>query len=235
MQRVAHRSPSSEQIPKAAENFVNARFDLSGTGLTNDDVRGMLKPLMDEEQARRQKLGFTLLDIPKTLAAIDVKHVSTGAGLNIMGVSIRKQYRRRTRASRGRRIGEETLAPTEGEDDDIFFGAIDLPQSPLAYKARPLAGAWATAPYLHNGSVANLYEMLLPAKERKPTFFVGRKEYDPVKVGYDLQPLSGNGFWLDTTKTGNHNTGHEFSSSVYRQAGKRRNWATTDVTPSGTR
>ena len=34
------------------------------------------------------------------------------------------------------------------------------PPNPLAYKARPLEGIWATAPYLHNGSVPNLYELL---------------------------------------------------------------------------
>jgi hypothetical protein len=33
----------------------------------------------------------------------------------------------------------------------------------LAYKARPLDGIWATAPYLHNGSVPTLYDLLLPA------------------------------------------------------------------------
>lgn len=35
-----------------------------------------------------------------------------------------------------------------------------------AYKARPLNGIWATAPYLHNGSVPTLYDLLLP--KRRP-------------------------------------------------------------------
>ena len=196
---------------KAAENFVNRRFDLSGTGMTDEDLRGMLKPLMVEDQARRQKLGFPSLDVEKALAAIDVHKVSTGEGLNFMGVSIRAQYRDDARfraAERG-----EVYEPTEGADDDIFFGAIDLPQAPLVYKARPLAGIWATAPYLHNGAVPNLYQMLVPVKDRDKKFFVGRKEYDPVKVGFVLQPLSGDGFWLDTSIPGNSNQGHEFSSA----------------------
>lgn len=33
-----------------------------------------------------------------------------------------------------------------------------------AYKARPLNGIWATAPYLHNGSVPTLYDLLLRKK-----------------------------------------------------------------------
>ncbi|MGR8950163.1 MAG: c-type cytochrome, partial [Gammaproteobacteria bacterium] len=40
----------------------------------------------------------------------------------------------------------------------------------LAYKARPLNGIWATPPNLHNGSVANLYELMLPAESSSPTF-----------------------------------------------------------------
>ena len=49
----------------------------------------------------------------------------------------------------------------------------------LAYKARPLNGIWATAPFLHNGSVANLYELLLPADQRMKSFYLGSIEFDP--------------------------------------------------------
>src|SRR5690625_3270750 len=62
----------------------------------------------------------------------------------------------------------------------------------LSYKARPLNGIWATAPYLHNGSVPTLYDLLLPAKRpddpedgeyRPDEFMVGSREFDPIKVG----------------------------------------------------
>ncbi len=43
-------------------------------------------------------------------------------------------------------------------------------ESLLAYKGRPLNGIWATAPYLHNGSVPTLYDLLLPAKRLEPGF-----------------------------------------------------------------
>ncbi|TPW13479.1 MAG: lipoprotein, partial [Halothiobacillaceae bacterium] len=39
----------------------------------------------------------------------------------------------------------------------------NFPNNLNAYKARPLNGIWATAPYLHNGSVPNLYELFLPS------------------------------------------------------------------------
>lgn len=85
-------------------------------------------------------------------------------------------------------------------------------QGEMVYKARPLDGIWATPPYLHNGSVPNLYQMLLPATERDATFHLGTKEFDPVHVGYALGPISG-GFELDTSVPGNSNAGHEFRGS----------------------
>jgi hypothetical protein len=84
-------------------------------------------------------------------------------------------------------------------------------QAPLAYKARPLDGIWATPPYLHNGSVPNLYALLSPVDERPTKFYLGNREYDPVNVGYRYDKLEG-GFELDTRIRGNYNTGHEFNN-----------------------
>jgi hypothetical protein len=52
------------------------------------------------------------------------------------------------------------------------------------YRARPLNGVWATAPYLHNGSVPSLYWMLKPAAERPKQFCMGLRDFDPQQVGY---------------------------------------------------
>ncbi|MDH5231127.1 MAG: di-heme-cytochrome C peroxidase [Gammaproteobacteria bacterium] len=95
-------------------------------------------------------------------------------------------------------------------------------QAPKAYKARPLNGIWATGPFLHNGSVANLYEMLLPAGQRAATLYLGFQEFDPKKVGFISTPSDG----LENTKglskvivsgpearKGNFNSGHEFSDN----------------------
>ncbi|MDH5178712.1 MAG: di-heme-cytochrome C peroxidase [Gammaproteobacteria bacterium] len=83
-------------------------------------------------------------------------------------------------------------------------------ESLKAYKARPLNGIWATAPYLHNGSIPNLYELLLPPAERKKTFHIGSREFDPVNVGFVSEP--GRGFEFDTTKPGNSNAGHDYKN-----------------------
>ncbi len=82
---------------------------------------------------------------------------------------------------------------------------INPPLSNLAtYKARPLNGIWATAPFLHNGSVPNLYQLLLPDNQRVKTFSVGSHEFDPENVGYRTDA----GFEFKTDLRGNLNTGH---------------------------
>ena len=65
----------------------------------------------------------------------------------------------------------------------------------MQYKARPLNGIWATAPYLHNGSVPNLQELLLPPEQRSKKFAVGRREFDPQNVGFQTAEVPGH-FYL---------------------------------------
>ncbi len=76
-----------------------------------------------------------------------------------------------------------------------------------AYGTRALRGAWATAPYLHNGSVPTLYDLLKPAAERPASFPIGSRAYDVAKLGLTVEGVDG---WMfDTTQDGNANTGHE--------------------------
>jgi len=82
-------------------------------------------------------------------------------------------------------------------------------QAELVYKARPLNGAWALAPYLHNGSVPTLDDLLQPAASRPKTFCVGNRSFDPDKVGLKTTCESGT-VTIDTATAGNLNTGHEF-------------------------
>ncbi|MBI2689030.1 MAG: hypothetical protein HYX27_22230 [Acidobacteria bacterium] len=80
----------------------------------------------------------------------------------------------------------------------------------LIYKARPLNGIWAAAPFLHNGSVPSLYLMLSPPEERPAKFWTGTKQFDPVAVGYKTDEIE-HGFLYDTAVPGNSNRGHEFN------------------------
>jgi hypothetical protein len=92
------------------------------------------------------------------------------------------------------------------------FGVEPRAKPPFrSYKAGPRDGAWATGPFLHNGSVPNIYELLSPASERSKTFHVGR-DFDPVKLGIDTSGKSG-GYLLDTSLVGNSNAGHAFENA----------------------
>lgn len=87
------------------------------------------------------------------------------------------------------------------------------PRNLIAYRARPLDGIWATAPYLHNGSVPNLYQLLLPPSERQQTFYVGSRQFDPHAVGLRTNPGK-RAFRFDTSLPGNLNTGHYFGTDL---------------------
>lgn len=108
---------------------------------------------------------------------------------------------------------------------------IDTTKAPYAslqaYKGRALNGIWATAPYLHNGSVPTLYHLLLPARcaagdkdaECRPARFrTGSREFDPVKVGFKSDGYDG--FLFDTTLRGNSNAGHEYGTRVIDLGGE---------------
>jgi hypothetical protein len=104
------------------------------------------------------------------------------------------------------------LTPQDILQYNGFREVGETPPDLLAYRARPLAGVWATAPYLHNGSVPNLYELLLPPKQRSPAFYLGRREFDPKRVGFVTEETPG-AFLFDTTLPGNANTGHAYGTS----------------------
>ena len=112
---------------------------------------------------------------------------------------------REPRISRQNNIPPEEHAAWAGGRDPKDVAVRDE----LIYKARPLNGIWAVAPFLHNGSVPNLYLLLSPQSERPKTFWSGSKQFDPVKVGYDTAEISG-ATLFDTSKPGNSNAGHEF-------------------------
>lgn len=107
------------------------------------------------------------------------------------------------------RAYREAGIPAQRQAEMNGFGLPIGVQERRAYKARPLVGVWATPPFLHNGSVPSLYQMLSPQDERDQTFYRGTFEFDPRHVGYRTEKFPG-GFRYDTRLTGNHNSGHEF-------------------------
>lgn len=88
------------------------------------------------------------------------------------------------------------------------------------YLAQPLDGIWLTGPYLHNGSVPTLDDLLKPARERPAAFVRGTDEIDLVRGGYVAPACrpgrydTAAGFCYDTGLPGNSNAGHEYGTSL---------------------
>jgi len=101
----------------------------------------------------------------------------------------------------------ETIAA--GRLSKTYTGPLDDKADARSYKARPLTGIWATAPYLHNGSVPNLASLLMDETKRPTKFHVGSREFDPVNVGYQTGPDPYRPTYeYDTGFPGNLNSGH---------------------------
>jgi mono/diheme cytochrome c family protein len=97
----------------------------------------------------------------------------------------------------------------------------------LGYQAPPLDGVWATAPYLHNGSVPTVYHML--KSEARPRIFTRsyhteKEDYDPTHLGWKFTVLDRGpdpkapGVQrrrvYDTTVPGQSNAGHLFGDKL---------------------
>jgi hypothetical protein len=167
----------------AALNFANHRYDASPLGWTPEEL-------------------VSLCIAPEVASTIDPSSVSAVVGLNIMSTAITNRY-------------FEQYPPASREQlfKYMGYGIFDYPRTDPErlknYKSRPLHGIWATPPFLHNGSVRTVYQMISPREERESWFWSGTKEYDPVDLGYRSLAVPG-AVKYDTRVTGNDNTGHEF-------------------------
>lgn len=98
---------------------------------------------------------------------------------------------------------------------------IDRPgiNKTAAYVPMTLEGVWLRAPYLHNGSVPSLRELLMPPAKRTKVFHRGCDIYDPVNVGFLTSgPIAEEeGFKLDTSLKGNGNGGHVYGTELPEQ------------------
>jgi hypothetical protein len=109
-----------------------------------------------------------------------------------------------------RQLYVDANMPAPGQEHDVTM------EAPCGYKARPLIGVWATPPFLHNGSVRTVFDLLSDGRPAK--FNVGSREYDPVHLGYTDEQTP-NSFVLDTSVAGNSNAGHWFTND-----GNRPGW-----------
>jgi hypothetical protein len=131
----------------------------------------------------------------------------TASGWDLLIHAVVGTIIRQPRSASSAALGEFLSVPrAHGEDLNV-------------YKARPLNGIWATAPYLHSGAVPNLWQLLVPPQQRVKEFYVGTRNFDPRNVGYEIQPFEG-GFRFDTTLPGNSNAGHAYGTQELTEAQK---------------
>jgi mono/diheme cytochrome c family protein len=92
-----------------------------------------------------------------------------------------------------------------------------LVEAPLTgYVAQFLDGIWLRAPYLHNGSVPSLADLLTPPAQRPQSFWRGYDVYDQTKIGFVVQGSAAQqaGTEFDTRLRGNGNLGHDFGTGL---------------------
>ncbi|WP_375738238.1 di-heme-cytochrome C peroxidase [Pseudomonas boanensis] len=166
--------------PTAADNIADHRYDISKLGWT-------------QEQLARLDVKL----IGSSSDQVDFNNISSAKGLAYITAFVENQ------AYKQAGISGEERARLDG------FGLPIGVQEKRGYKARPLDGIWATPPFLHNGSVPTLFQVLSPVSERAKQFHVGSFEYDPKFVGFRTDAFPGS-FLLDTSIVGNGNQGHEF-------------------------
>ena len=97
------------------------------------------------------------------------------------------------------------------------FQRKGLVEAPLiGYNAQYLDGIWLRAPYLHNGSVPTIRDLLEPVDKRPPLFYRGYDVYDPVRVGFVSTGADAQreGTKFDVRVRGNGNAGHTFGTTL---------------------
>jgi hypothetical protein len=93
-------------------------------------------------------------------------------------------------------------------------GLVEI--EPSGYIAAFLDGIWLRAPYLHNGSVPTLRDMLKPVADRPKIFYRGYDVYDPVDVGFVTQGAEAErvGTKYDVSQRASANQGHEYGTNL---------------------
>ncbi len=84
------------------------------------------------------------------------------------------------------------------------------------YNSLLLDGVWLRGPYLHNGSVPTLADLLEPVENRPKVFWRGYDVYDQEKVGFVTQGPDARryGWRLDVSVPGNSNSGHLWGTEL---------------------
>ncbi|MGE0631504.1 MAG: di-heme-cytochrome C peroxidase, partial [Pseudobdellovibrionaceae bacterium] len=130
-----------------------------------------------------EKPGNIIIEVPFKDALFAFTKGVRGRYYERYNVPMSDQLEWQKASLRGEELFRDTIKGEKGHTGHSAYFNIDEKPTP-GYPARHLAGVWATAPYLHNGSVPSIYDLLKPADKRPKLFFVGSREYDDKVLGF---------------------------------------------------
>ena len=155
------------------------------------------------------------------------------ADLAARGAGIYRESCASCHSFKGSRVGKVTPISAIGTDrerldsftqelvDKQGEGTGNLPKfshfrKTNGYSNQPLDGVWLRAPYLHNGSVPTLRDLLSPPAQRPDRFYRGVDIYDWERVGFISRGSTAKrvGFLFDTKEKGNGNGGHTYGTDL---------------------
>ncbi len=110
----------------------------------------------------------------------------------------------------------QAAADTYNQFAEDYDWDFDQLRKTDGYMAVSLDGLWLRAPYLHNGSVPSLKDLLEKPGDRPDVFYRGYDVYDPEKVGFvsDGFQAEQTGFKYDVQVPGNNNQGHLYGTEL---------------------
>ncbi len=158
------------------------------------------------------KIPLIAQPLKSTDTAVNVVRISVLGAILQHYTPIVVEAKARENAERARSLSRPEIEELKGA-----FRAPGAAAPSFAYESRVLEGIWAAAPYLHNGSVPTLTELLKPVSERIGAFEIG-PAYDPVNIGLASDQTKFN-YTLETTdcsdrNSGNSRCGHEFGTEL---------------------
>ncbi len=197
---------------------------------------GVTPVTVDHDNLQRVRDWIWTLPPPKYPYPVDPALASRGAPIyQELCANCHADQRFRDGVISGSRVGQVESIGTIGTDPyrlNSYTPAFAsnqyglYPDSPYrfshfrktnGYANHPLDGIWLRAPYLHNGSVPTMRDLLEPPESRPKAFYRGYDVFDQVKLGFvsDVAEADGQVFTrYDTSVQGNANTGHIYGTTL---------------------
>lgn len=218
------------RTPIKAAGTDTRQYDILARKAKSGTLKGVYIPLATSP-LQEEDLALNIL-ATSVIGSI-AEHVLTGGGAS---TNARVAAAPDPGSARSSELSELTQLPPTLRDLPLAFntpntfeasqlakqqGTERAAPSPLpprgAYEARVLQGIWAAAPYLHNGSVATLVDLLKPSAERAQQFSVG-PEYDIDNIGLATTQAQSSEMrhLTDCTdlNSGNSRCGHEYGTAL---------------------